>query len=45
MTISIGIFVIGNESIGQKKVDFYCTTWMDVFESGGIETLHFMTGT
>ena len=24
VTISIGIFVIGNESIGQTKVNFYC---------------------
>jgi hypothetical protein len=24
VTISVGIFVFGNESIGQTKVDFYC---------------------
>jgi len=41
--VTVGIFVIGNESIGQTKVDLYCDKWMVAFESGGIETLHFMT--
>ena len=45
MNISGGIFLTGNESIGQTKVDIYCAPWMAAFESGGIETLHFMTGT
>jgi hypothetical protein len=45
VTISVGTFVIGNESIGQTKVDFYCALGMAVFKSGGIETLHFMMGT
>ena len=26
VTISVEIFVIGNESIGQMKVDFYCAS-------------------
>ena len=30
MTISFGIFVIGNESVGQIKVDFYSTPRMAV---------------
>jgi hypothetical protein len=38
VTISIEILVIG-----QTKVDFYCAPLMTV--SGGIYTLHFMTGT
>jgi len=45
VTISVGIFVIGNESVGQTKVDFYCIPWMAALKSGGIESLHFMTGT
>jgi hypothetical protein len=45
MTISVAIFVIGKESICHTKVDFYCVLCVAVFESGGIETLHFMTGT
>ena len=43
--ISAGIFVIRSDSIGQTKVYFYCAPWMVVFESGGLEALHFMTGT
>ena len=39
------IIVIGNKSIGQTKVNFYCVPWMAAFGSGGIETLHVMTGT
>jgi hypothetical protein len=45
VTISVELFLIENESIGQTKVDFYCTPWIAAFESGCIETLHFMTGT
>jgi len=45
MAISVGIFVVGNESIGQTKVDFYCSPWMSSFEFCGIETLHFMAVT
>jgi hypothetical protein len=41
--IPVVIFVTGNESIGQTKVDFYCVPWMAAFESAGIETLYFMT--
>jgi hypothetical protein len=41
--VTVGIFVIGNESIVQTKVDFYCAQWRVAFESGGIGTLHFMT--
>ena len=36
VTISVAIFAIGNESIGQMKVDFYCALWMAAFDSGGI---------
>lgn len=37
-------YSFGNESNSQMKVDFYCIPWMAAFESGGIKTLHFMTG-
>jgi len=34
VTISVGIFVIGNEFIVQAKVEFNCTPWMVPFEYG-----------
>ena len=34
LTISVGIFVIGNEFIVQAKVEFNCTPWMVPFEYG-----------
>jgi len=45
LTISVGIYVIGKESIAQMKVEFYCVPWMAEFESSCIESLYFMTGT
>ena len=43
--LSLLVFVIGKEFIGQTQVDFYRIPWMAASESGGIETLHFMTET
>jgi hypothetical protein len=31
MTISVGIFIIGKESIGQTKVNSYCALYMPAF--------------
>jgi hypothetical protein len=48
MPISFGISVIANELIGQTKVDIYMPPhplWIAAFESGGIKTLHCITGT
>ena len=45
MIIFAEIFVAGNQSIGQTKIDFYCAPWMAAFELGVIEALYFMTGT
>jgi hypothetical protein len=45
VTISVGIFVIGNEFISQTKVDLYFARGWPRFESGCIVTLHAVMGT
>ena len=45
MIIFAEIFVAGNQSIGQTKIDFYCALWMAAFELGVIEALYFITET